>query len=332
MTEESSAVSVFLDARKARDFGIGTYVTQLARALAKRDDIRLTALVLPGDEELLPANLSLLRSRAPHYSLRELAAVRLAFTTSGAEVLHAPHYVVPLGPPKAPVVTIHDLMHLNRPEHRRVSKRTYARVMMRRAVDLAARILVGSAATRDEILAFAPESGPKVRLVPFGVDQRFRPDVPDAEKARVRSAYGLALPFVLFLGNDKPHKNLDGLLDAFALHRGGASGVDLVLAGGSADRREDRRLAIERRGLAGAVHDVGVVPEGDVGPLVAAASVLALPSFAEGFGMPAQEAQAAGVPVLCSDRGGLVEAAGDAAVFVKPESPSAIAEGLSRLL
>ena len=73
---------------------------------------------------------------ATHYSLGELVAVRRAISAASPDLFHAPHYVVPLFPPRAMVVTIHDLMHLSRPEHAAPAKRAYARWMIGRALRL----------------------------------------------------------------------------------------------------------------------------------------------------------------------------------------------------
>lgn len=317
---------VLIDARKARDFGIGTYVLGLLGGLARLDRFELVALVRPGDEGLFSDTLRTVPSAAPHYSLRELVAVRQAIGAVAPDVFHAPHYVVPLFPPRATIVTVHDLMHLDRPEHASPAKRIYARTMLRRAVGAAAGMIAVSADTRRELIALDPRAEAMTEVILNGVDERFLAVAP-ADAARMRARHG---SYLLFLGNDKPHKNLDGLLDAFARAR--PVGVTLVLAGGAETRRPARRAAIEARGLGTAVVDLGVVPSEDVPPLVAGARALALPSFAEGFGLPVLEAQAAGTPVVCSDRGGLPEAAGGAALLVDPGDPAALAAALTRIV
>ena len=108
--------------------------------------------------------------------------------------------------------------------------------------------------------------------------------------------------------------------------------ADVVLAGGAEERRAARRQAAEAAGVGHRLLDLGVVAEEDVVPLLAGASALAMPSFLEGFGLPVLEAQAVGTPVVCADRGGLPEAAGDAALFASPEDPAALADALRRVL
>ncbi len=322
---------VLLDARKARDFGIGRYVLGLLGGLARRGEFDLAAVVLPGDAGLLPEGVRPVVSGAGHYTLEELVAVRGAISRAAPDLFHAPHYVVPFFPPRATVVTVHDLMHLGRPEHASPLKRAYATRMIRRAVRLAARVVAVSEATRRDLLAFESRAAGKTRVIPDGVDARFSPDVPAGERDRVRRAHGLEGPFLLFLGNDKPHKNLEGLLAAF-----GRLGPDLdtrlVLAGGSPARAGARRARAGSLGLSGMVLDLGVVPEEDVPPLLAEARALVLPSFSEGFGLPVLEALAAGTPVACSRRGGLPEAAGEAAVFFDPDDTDAMAAAIRTVL
>ena len=323
---------VVLDARKLRDFGIGTYVRGLLGAAAAAREHDLVALASPGDEALLPPGVEAVRCDAAGYTLSEPFSVRLALSGTRCDVFHAPHYVLPLFPPRATVVTIHDLIHLKRPEHATLAKKLYATTMLRRALRAARVVLTVSESVRGDLAGFGPEHARKVRVVPNGVDARFLSPPSCAERERVRAAAGLEGPYVLFLGNDKPHKNLRGLLEAFARLVEGGLGHRLVLAGGAEERRAARRQAAEAAGVGHRLLDLGVVAEEDVVPLLAGASALAMPSFLEGFGLPVLEAQAVGTPVVCADRGGLPEAAGDAALFASPEDPAALADALRRVL
>lgn len=327
-----SRLRVALDARKLRDFGIGTYVRGILGAAAARGAHDLVAIVKPGDEPLLPAGVAAVPCGAAGYSAAELVAVRRALARAGADVFHAPHYVVPLFPPRATVVTVHDLIHLRRPEHATPARRLYATAMLRRALRSARVVLTVSDAVRRDLAEFAPAQAAKVRAVPNGIDTRLLEPVPGAERARVLGAARLEGPYVLFLGNDKPHKNLDGLLAAFARVVSAGLPHRLVLAGGAEERRAARAEAARRAGVERRVLDVGVLPDRDVAPLLAGASALAMPSFLEGFGLPVLEAQAVGTPVVCSNRGGLPEAAGDAALVVALEEPASLGDALVRLL
>jgi glycosyltransferase involved in cell wall biosynthesis len=303
---------ILLDARKARDFGIGTYIRGLLGGLAGLDRYELHALVLPGEEGLFPSGVTATTCSARHYSLEELVAVRRSISAVKPDVFHAPHYVVPFFPPRATVVTIHDLMHLTRPEHAMPAKRAYARWMVGRAMRLSARVIAVSEATKKEILAFGPELDGKVEVIPNGVEERFFLEGVESD-ARA--------PYVLFLGNDKPHKNLDGLLRAWPRMHAAHPEQSLVLAG-----------VLPGRTLPEGAKAVGWVPDGAVPGLVAGARALVLPSFAEGFGLPVLEAQAAGTPVACSDLPALREAAGDAAVFFDPHDIDSMVAAIEKIL
>jgi len=323
---------VALDARKVRDFGIGTYVRGLLGAAAARGEHDLVALVRPGDAPFLPPGVEAVTCEAAEYSLREPAGVRRALARTRFDVFHAPHYVVPLFPPAATVVTIHDLIHLKRPEHATLPKRLYATTMLRRALRSARVVLTVSEAVRRDLAELSPGHAGKVRAVPNGVAPRFLDPLDAAAVERLRRSRGLGEPYVLFLGNDKPHKNLPGLLEAFARLEEHGLPHRLVLAGGAPERREARRAAAAAAGIEDRLVDLGVVPDEEVVPLLAGASALAMPSFLEGFGLPVLEAQAVGTPVVCSDRGGLPEAGGDAALYADLDDPAALAETLRHLL
>ena len=336
---------VLVDARKAADFGIGSYIRGLLGGLARQERWDLCATVHPGGDALLPPGVSPVACDARHYSVAELFAVRGAIARLKPAVFHAPHYVVPVQPPAATVVTIHDLMHLTRPEHGAPWKRAYAKWMVGRAMRLSARVIAVSEATREEILAFGPEQGGKVVVIPNGVREEFfewgkrvaaerdeeasRDDEParsgpEALESRFPRPDSLSKEvssFLLFLGNDKPHKNLEGLLRAWPHVRAEHPALSLVLTGVEPGRE-----------LPEGVKAVGFVPDADVPALVALAEALVLPSFAEGFGLPVLEAQAAGTPVACSDLPALHEAGGEAAVFFNPHDAATIASALIGLL
>src|SRR5207344_90108 len=180
--------------------------------------------VHPGDAALLPAGVAPVACDAPHYTVAELFAVRGAIARLNPAIFHAPHYVVPVRPPAATVVTIHDLMHLSRPEHGAPWKRAYAKWMIGRAVRLSAKVIAVSDATKREILAFGPEQGGKVVVIPNGVREDFFEWGTRVAEERDGRGEGRPHPeflskeissYVLFLGNDKPHKNLEGLLRAW---------------------------------------------------------------------------------------------------------------------
>ncbi|HEV8309041.1 MAG TPA: glycosyltransferase family 1 protein [Methylomirabilota bacterium] len=321
---------VALDARKLHDFGIGTYIQGLLGEffeLGEPDE--LLAYVPPG-VELPPALRGAPRVRwrpepARPYSLAELWRLALCARRDRAELFHAPHYVCPPVLPCPAVVTIHDLIHLRFPPRTPFAP-LYARVMLRLAVRRAARVITVSASTRQDVEGWLGAPPARVRVIPNGVAPRFHP-APDGAALEPRlGALGVARPYLLFVGNPLPHKNLPRLLDALAGLP--AEAGRLVIAGVRAGARPGVARAIEARGLEPRVVIVGALP-GEAMPLLyQGATALVCPSLWEGFGLPALEAMACGTPVLAADRGGLAEVVADAGLLVDPTNVDALREAM----
>ncbi len=173
-----------------------------------------------------------------------------------------------------------------------------------------------------------PES---IHVVPHGVDSYLRP-ASEEQKQALRAKLGLTRPYILFLGGITPLKNIGNLLRAFG-HLAATHEVDLVLAGFKRWSFEQELQPIEELGLKDRVRYVGYVADEDLAALYSAAECLALPSWYEGFGIPIVEAMACGCPVVTSSgRHAAPEVAGGAALLVDPANPSAIADGLRRVL
>ena len=330
--------TIAFDARKLGDFGIGTYVHGLIGALAPLLAPR-EELVLLGDREAarradapLPA-LRWVEERSPLYSLRELRGVARAAARAGADLLHVPHYTMPVGSPCPAVVTIHDLIHLRFPGRRSPLHRLYARWMIGRAVRGAAVVIAVSQATKRELAERFGAAAERVEVVPNGIDERFFEPVPRAELDRKLAAWRLEPGYLLFVGNPMPHKNLEALVEATALLRArDGGGPTLVLAGARGAGAERVGDLSSRAGLADRCRVLPHLPASDLPALYAGAGILAIPSLWEGFGLPAAEAMACGVPVVAADRGGLPEVVGDAGELVDPASAPKLAGRIAALL
>jgi glycosyltransferase involved in cell wall biosynthesis len=323
---------VAVDARKLHDFGIGTYIQELLLVyLALGVPEELVAYLPPGSALSSPprptARLLSRVEQARPYSLGELWRLALATRRDRADLFHAPHYVCPPVLPCPAVVTIHDLIHLRFPEHRKSRwAPLYARVMLHLAVRRAAGVITVSASTGRDLETWLRVPAARVRVIPNGVAPRFRPaEDPEAPEAGL-AALGLAAPYWLFVGNPLPHKNLGRLLDAFAglpkaLGR-------LALAGIPTTARPAVEQACAMRGLAGRVLVLAPQPAEHM-PLVYQGSMaLVCPSLWEGFGLPVLEAMACGTPVVAADRGALPEVLGGAGLLVDPTNVDAVRDAM----
>jgi glycosyltransferase involved in cell wall biosynthesis len=173
---------------------------------------------------------------------------------------------------------------------------------------------------------------PPARTIIYnGVAARFA-DIPRDERERVAVKYGLPRPYLLFLGGEKPHKNVRNVIRAFAeARRERALPHALVLAGPMPQNRNRVEALIAALDLESRVSRPGVIPEEDLPGLFAAADAFLYPTLYEGFGLPVIEAMACGVPVLTSSTSALQEIAGGYALLVDPMDVNAIARGIAEI-
>jgi glycosyltransferase involved in cell wall biosynthesis len=333
-------MKIAIDARKWRDFGIGTYVRNLVRHLATLD--RETTYFLfcnPADEATLrdlAANFVPVVDDSAGYSLREHISIPWKLHRLGADLLHTPHYVRPLLSTTPTVVTIHDCIHLLFPEYlpSRMAWR-YAHAMIGSAIRRSALVFTVSDASRRDILHFYPWADPdRVQVVPNALDDALLTDPGAEEMERVRERYQIRGRFVLYAGNIKPHKNLDRLIRAYAQvkARPGYEDLKLIIIGDEVTRYPALRRCVESAGVRQDVRFFGFVPDRTLASLYRMAAVFAFPSLYEGFGLPPLEAMACGTPVVTSRISSLPEVVGDAAVLVDPYSIEDIAGGIEKVL
>jgi len=327
-----------IDARKLHDFGIGTYLQNLLKELVRIDDDAEYVVLCRADDVAWLAEVSpRLRpivTRADNYSLREQIEVPWRLWRAGVSLFHSPHYVLPILVPCPAVVTIHDCIHLMFPQY--LPNRLaifYARLFMWWATRRARRVLTVSEASKRDILRFCRIPSDKVTVIYNAIDDRFRVPPPDEEIERIRERFQLHEPFVLYVGNVKPHKNLARLIEAVHhLHANGYDALKLLVIGSDISKYAELRRAIHTHNLHRYVRFLGFVPDRTLHILYRLASVFAFPSLYEGFGLPPLEAMACGAPVVTSNTSSLPEVVGDAAVLVDPTDARAIAEGLAHVL
>ncbi len=229
------------------------------------------------------------------------------------DVLHFSDWMYPPQAGGVRATTVHDLVPLRFPEwtHRRT--RALHRAKYANAARTCDLIVCNSSYTAADVHRTLGVPLERTRVARPGVDGRFSPD---------GDRHRLDRPYVLTVATLEPRKNLDTLLDAYAL-----LGSDLALAvAGGEGWGEQPRLA--RPGVVG----LGFVPHDRLPAFYRGASVFVLPSRFEGFGMPVVEAMACGVPCVVSSHLSLDEASGDAAVRDDPDDPGAIADGIERAL
>ncbi len=344
---------VVIDARPAlgsRPTGVGRYANELIRHLPPADpETDYLAWFLHARGLLQPRrffsgispNLSEHPSRFPARVFQPVSSrigfPRVEWLCGEFDLLMATNFLPPAtGRPERVVPVVHDLAFVRHPETApHVDDRWRTRLAA--AVTAAPAVIVPSAAVRDDLLGFAPAIDPsRAHVVHHGTDQAAFTPAPSSVVDDVRRRFGIAGPYVLFVGGIEPRKNLSRLVKAFASL--GSGDTRLVLAGGPVPwfpkGAADLDAAVEAlpAEIRERVIRTGYVSDADRVALLSGAEILAYPSLAEGFGFPVLEGFAANVPVLTSTTSSLPEVAGDAAVLIDPSDPDAIAAGLRELL
>lgn len=290
-------MTLFFDDRWLGPHGIGRYAAEIARRCAMQ-----------------PARLS----GSP---LGLLDPLRMAWALPRLRPDHVfiPGFNPPLGNPCSFSLTLHDLIHMTVPEERSLAKTLYYEQLVKPALRRADMVFTVSNYSRDRIMEWSGVEADRVTLSGNGVSPAFTPD---------GEAWRHQRPYLLYVGNQKPHKNVEGLIGAFAVS-GLARDVDLLLTG---DLKPGIARMIDSLGLNRTVQSTGLVSDAEMPALYRSAHALVMPSRHEGFGLPVVEAMASGVPVLSSNRTSLPEVGGDAVLYFDPDDQESFVYGLHRLL
>lgn len=242
------------------------------------------------------------------------------------------HATTPLAPgPRSPllrrrpiVVTVHDTVPWTHPDTLTPRGVSWHRTMIDRAARQADHLVVPTRAVADELAVLFPHAAPRIVVVGHGVTAL--PVPPDA--ADRAAALGLPERYVLSLATVEPRKGLDLLIPAMV-----GVPADLVVVGQAGWGDLDLRRWADAAGLdRSRLHLLGRIPDGDLAVVMARAAVLAVPSRAEGFGLPVLEGMAAGVPVVHSDAPALIEVGGGATLDFTREDVDGLAGQLGSVL
>jgi len=319
--------------------GVGRYVDGLLAALGAADaDFAVAcqradaerfgrmaphATIVPG-----PAAIA----HRPARLAWEQTGLPLVVQQVGADVLHSPHYTMPLRAGRPVVVTIHDVTFFTVPDVHTTIKGPFFRSAIKTALHRASRCIVPSKATRDELVRVLAADPTKIDVAYHGVDRDTFHVPSQEERARVQARLGLrGTPYIAFLGMLEPRKNVPSLI------RGWTRAVSdreappaLVLAGGSGwDDEIDLAVAEVPSHLR--VLRPGYLRFQDLRGYLGGALVVAYPSYGEGFGLPVLEAMACGAAVLTTPRLSLPEVGGDAVAYTEAD-PDSIGTNLAALL
>lgn len=231
------------------------------------------------------------------------------------------------------IAMVHDLTPRTHPgRHTMVTRMTF-NPFIKSSLKGARAVVVGSEATRSEILEHFPWVADRLHLIGYGVDQFFSPADDPIEGEKTRSLFADGRPYILHLGTLEPRKGLLTLIEAWdRLHELRPDAPSLVLAGGEGWNTAPLLERIKRSPNAARIHRPGYVERDQARALMRHAETFVLASEAEGFGLPLAEAIACGAPCVASDIPSLRESGADAALFTTVGDSEALAHAIAKTL
>ena len=334
---------IAIDIRKVNEFGIGTHVWNLVRNLAEIDQENRYFL-LGSQRQFLefgPLGKNFEHINVPEDNSFWNLHVRVPYCLRGhrIDVFHVPHYEAPLWVPTRLVVTIHDCVHLLFPQEGSSKFENYRRYLYTKHVLRSAeRVIAVSESTRQDLFNIFDLAATKASVVHNALDGRFSVGHDPQEQKQVLERYQLTDPFILYSGQIKPHKNIDRLIEAFAVLKSELGSnkkyknLKLIIIGDALSRHQYLRLTVVRSGVQQDVRFFGFVPYPVLQVFYESAVMFTSPSLYEGFGLSPLEAMANRTPVVAANTSSLPEVLGDAAILVNPENVFEIARAMKQLL
>lgn len=324
--------------------GLGRYTEKLVSALEELDTENLYEIFLYGEsfDAYQPSNPRFTKIQVPYrwYGFGEQLLYPFFLLRRNLDLVHFPHFNVPFLYRRPFVVTIHDLILLHFPTQKASTHQAfwyrfkyffYLRVI-RSAIKRACNVLAVSWFTREDVVSFYPEAETKIHVTLEGVDQHCLWASPE-ETVKTLRRYWEELgrreerPYVLYVGNSYPHKNLDIFLTLARTE----PDVDIVLVGKNDYFYERFRREIVQAGLTN-IYLAGSVPDTHLSFLYRKAKAYVFPSLYEGFGLPPLEAMQYKLPVLVSNRGSLPEVVGEGALIADPDNQEEFISSYQKLL
>jgi glycosyltransferase involved in cell wall biosynthesis len=332
---KDNILKLHIDGRMLYGSGIGRCLREIIREILSIDkNIEISLYGNSGDykrylsEYYIGDNEIIFREdRSAIYSIREqVTGSWISFKDKSSDVFYYPHYNLPFIVNKNSVFTIHDFTQFKFPEYFGKNKVKIAKLVLNNAVKKAKKIIAVSKSTQNDFYDYFPEYKGKAEVIYNGISKKFK-ILGDKEKKDFlkKNKFGR---YILFIGNNKPHKNISGLVNSFVRIKKKFSDFKLVIVSSGFDPAS---IPVEDK----IKEDIFVINEASDDELVYyynCAFMFILPSFYEGFGLPVLEAMACGCPVITSNVSSLPEIGGDAALYVNPYDAGSFTNGIRKLI
>lgn len=325
--------------------GIGRYTEKLLENLQALDKVNEYWILLRGSNydlfQPFNPNFKKVVADARWYSVKEQIVIPRTLLSIKPDLVHFPHFNIPVTYRGKYVVTIHDLIKSDfagsaattRPPLVYWAKHFVYERVVREAAKRSRKIIVPTNTVKDKVVGSLKIPGEKVAVTYEAADDKFfswggeKLTAPQVNS--VLKKYQIKKPFIIYVGNAYPYKNLDRLLQALKQL---PSNITLVNPSARSVFYENLAAKAQTEGLSDRVILPGFVPDEDLAVLYRAAEAYVFPSLSEGFGIPALEAMASKLPVVCSDIPVLREVCGDNALYFDPNNVFDIAKKIDEVL
>ena len=327
------------------EFGVGTYIRNVVRTLARLD--RDSTYYLVGSPAKmaecgpLPGNFQAVELTAPDNTVKGYVEFRAIVRRLGCDVAHIPHlFWMPRGLACPYVLTVHDLLeHMYGSRNFSSLRRSLHFYLTRRVLRGAARVMAVSQFTKSEIEKLLAIPDARIEVVYNAIDERFlHGHATEADRQLIAERYQVNYPFLLYAGAIRPHKNVVRIIEAFSALKSELAkerrfaDLKLIIIGDDLSNNPRLRRTVVSGGVQNDVRFLGFVPIEVLRIFYDVAKIFVFPSLYEGFGLPPLEAMAHGTPVVTSNTSSLPEVVGNAALMVNPENVFEIRRALQQAL
>ncbi len=349
-------MKIGLDARMygLKHAGIGRYVLNLVDQLAKVEEHRFTLFVRQADlvtiKKKYRQQFEYKVADWRHYSWQEQLCFPRLLAQSDCQLIHFPHFNVPLFCPKPFVVTIHDLTkHFSRGKQTTTRapaaywfKYVTYQLVFRHAVRQAKHIFTPTEFVKNQLIDRYQINTNKVTATYEGASNKFfsprltRPgraifQFSAEEIEKILQELTVKPPFLLYVGSAYPHKNLPRLIKGVKLARRDYPQLQLIIVSARNAFLKKLQQKVADLGADDFVSFTGFVTDKQLAALYQSATAFVFPSLSEGFGLPGLEAMTSGCPVIASQASCLPEVYDQAALYFDPDRPEEIAQQIKRL-
>jgi glycosyltransferase involved in cell wall biosynthesis len=338
-------VKIAIDIRRVSDFGVGTYIRNIVRALSRLDRQNTYCLIgspeKAGEIGALPPNFKTVPFLQPDTTVRGYFEFRVILRRLGCDLVHIPHlFWMPRALPCPYVMTVHDVLeHMSRAREKSGLRRSIHFHLTRRVLMGAARVFAVSKFTKSELEKLFGIPANRIEVIYNAIDERFlHGHATQADRDLIEQRYIVNYPFLLYAGRISPHKNLVRIIEAFSALKAELAkenkypDLKLIIIGDELSKHPDLRRTVIKSGVQNDVRFLGFVPIDVLRIFYDMAKIFVFPSLYEGFGLPPLEAMVHGTPVVTSNTSSLPEVVGNAAVLVNPENVFEIRRALQRVL